>query len=91
MVSSNRACFHDSLKYKRIYKSNQHFQQFSDNINDSVKECIFMAGNVYKIISGIGMLILVYLLLANGSNTTNIISSIASNATTGIKTLQGRG
>jgi len=50
-----------------------------------------MAGNVYKIISGIGMLILVYLLLANGSNTTNIISSIASNATTGIKTLQGRG
>jgi len=47
-------------------------------------------GNVYKIITGIGLLIFVYLLLANGTATTGVISTIASNSINGIKTLQGR-
>lgn len=46
--------------------------------------------NVYKIVTGIGLLIFVYLLVANGSSTANIINSIAMNSISGIKTLQGR-
>lgn len=45
---------------------------------------------VFDAIAGIGMLIAVYLFLANAKSTTSIISSLASNATSGIKTLQGR-
>jgi len=49
-----------------------------------------MAGNIYKIISGIGMLILVYLLLSHGTTTASIIETLASNSIKGVKTLQGR-
>ena len=45
---------------------------------------------VYKVIAGIGMLIFVYLILINYQGTTSVIQSLASNATYGIKTLQGR-
>lgn len=46
---------------------------------------------VLTIASGIGLLIAVYLFLSRGSDTVNIINSLASNTTAGIKTLQGRG
>ncbi|MGE6604857.1 hypothetical protein ACQKEY_24575 [Lysinibacillus fusiformis] len=45
---------------------------------------------VFDVLSGIGILIAIYLFLANGKSTTSIISTIASNTTAGIKTLQGR-
>ncbi|MDA2738820.1 hypothetical protein PDQ75_27175 [Bacillus cereus group sp. Bc015] len=45
---------------------------------------------VLGIISGIGMLIAVYLFLNNAKQTTQIIDSIAGNGVKGIKTLQGR-
>lgn len=41
-------------------------------------------------ISGIGMLIFVYLVLRNGDETTSIIRAIADSGTSAIKTLQGR-
>lgn len=46
--------------------------------------------NVYKVVAGIGMLIFVYLLVANATGTTSIVQTIASNSVSGIKTLQGR-
>jgi hypothetical protein len=45
---------------------------------------------VFDVLSGIGILIAIYLFLVNGKSTTSIISTIASNTTAGIKTLQGR-
>lgn len=47
-------------------------------------------GRLVEIISGMGILIGIFLFLNNGSATVNIINSIAGNATQGIKTLQGR-
>lgn len=44
-----------------------------------------------KVVSGIGLLIAIYLFVANASQTTKIIESIGSNTTKGIKVLQGRG
>ena len=41
-------------------------------------------------LSGIGMLIFVYLVLRNGDDSVNIIKAIASSGTSAIKTLQGR-
>ena len=41
-------------------------------------------------ISGIGILIFVYLVLRHGDQTVNIISQFANSATSGIKALQGR-
>ena len=41
-------------------------------------------------LSGIGILIFVYLVLRNGDETTSIIRAIASSGTSAIKTLQGR-
>ncbi len=46
--------------------------------------------NFSKIATGIGLLILVYLLVKNSMGTTSVINSLATNATAGIKTLQGR-
>lgn len=43
-----------------------------------------------QVLTGIGMLIAIYLFLANGSKTVQIIESLASNGVKGIKTLQGR-
>lgn len=45
---------------------------------------------VFDVLAGIGVLIGIYLFLANYTATTAIISTFASNATQGIKTLQGR-
>lgn len=45
---------------------------------------------VFDIVGGIGLLIMLYLFLANGKQTTSIINSIAGNSVKGIKTLQGR-
>lgn len=45
---------------------------------------------IVKILSGIGILIAIYLFLSNGSQTVKIINSVATNMTTGIQVLQGR-
>lgn len=45
---------------------------------------------VMEIASGIGILIAIYLFLANGNNTVKIINSLGSNTISGIKVLQGR-
>lgn len=45
---------------------------------------------VFEVISGIGILIAVYLFLSNYKATTSIISSISTNSISGIKVLQGR-
>lgn len=42
------------------------------------------------ILSGIGVLIAIFLFLNNGTKTVSIINSLASNSIAGIKTLQGR-
>ena len=41
-------------------------------------------------ISGMGLLIFVYLVLRNGDESVNIIRAIANSGTSAIKTLQGR-
>ena len=41
-------------------------------------------------LSGIGMLIFVYLILRRGDETVSIIKAIANSGTSAIKTLQGR-
>lgn len=46
---------------------------------------------VVTVLTGIGVLIGIYLFLANGKETTSIINSIGSNGISGIKVLQGRG
>lgn len=45
---------------------------------------------IVTILTGIGMLIGMYLLIANGDKTVKIIDTLAKNSTAGIKTLQGR-
>lgn len=45
---------------------------------------------VVEVLSGIGILIGIYLFLSNGKQTVNIIDTIGSNSIKGIKTLQGR-
>jgi len=47
-------------------------------------------GKLIVILSGIGMLIAIYLFLSRSKDTVNVINSLASNATKGISTLQGR-
>jgi len=46
--------------------------------------------NVMTILTGIGMLIAVYLFLSRSRETVAIIDSISRNATAGIKVLQAR-
>lgn len=46
--------------------------------------------SIGKITAGVGLLIGIYLFLANSDATTKIINSFASNSVYGIKTLQGR-
>jgi len=46
--------------------------------------------NIIKILTGIMVLIVIYLFLANGKETVKIINSIASNTIDGIQVLQGR-
>jgi uncharacterized protein (UPF0254 family) len=45
---------------------------------------------VLKIASGIFMLILVYLLVANATKTVQVINALSSPTLQGIRTLQGR-
>ena len=45
---------------------------------------------VTEILSGIGILIALYLILSNAKGTSNLISSFMDSMTKGIKTLQGR-
>ena len=47
--------------------------------------------SVTEILSGIGILIGLYLILSQGSASVNLIKSIMDSATNGIKVLQGRG
>lgn len=46
--------------------------------------------SIVKIAGGIGVLIGIYLFLANGNYTVKIINAIAGNTIDGITTLQGR-
>ena len=41
-------------------------------------------------ISGIGILIFVYLIISNGEQTTSIIKALGTTGVSGIKALQGR-
>jgi hypothetical protein len=43
-----------------------------------------------KVIGGIGVLIGIYLFIANADQTAKVISTISSNSIKGIQTLQGR-
>ncbi|MCZ8507026.1 hypothetical protein O9895_18570 [Clostridioides difficile] len=45
---------------------------------------------IAKVLSGICMLITIYLFLSKGTQTVNIINSLGKNSVSGIKTLQGR-
>lgn len=49
-----------------------------------------MTNQIFGVISGIGVLIAIYLFISNARSTTSIINSIASNAIDGIQVLQGR-
>lgn len=46
--------------------------------------------NLGKIISGIGVLIAMYLVISRADQSAKIVGTIASNSINGIKTLQGR-
>lgn len=46
--------------------------------------------DIVAILSGIGLLIAIYLFLSRADESVKIINSIASNTTKGISTLQGR-
>ena len=47
-------------------------------------------GHLTKILSGIGILIGLYLVLSKGTNATKLISGVMDSAVNGIKVLQGR-
>lgn len=49
-----------------------------------------MMNHISSWIAGIGMLIAVYLILSNASESVKIVNSIASNSIKGIQVLQGR-
>lgn len=50
-----------------------------------------MGNKIVEVISGIFVLIAIFLFLSNARATTSIISTIASNSIRGITVLQGRG
>lgn len=45
---------------------------------------------IFDVVSGMGILIAIFLFLNNGNSTVSIIQTIGQNTTAGIKTLQGR-
>ena len=47
-------------------------------------------GSIVRIISGMGILIAIYLFVKNANGTASIISSIGSNSVNMVQTLQGR-
>lgn len=56
-----------------------------------IKEKGFCSMNdIIKIVSGIGVLIAIYLFVKNSDSTAKIINSFAYNSVQGIKALQGR-
>ena len=55
------------------------------------KKGVCVMHTVTKVLSGIGILIGIYLILSNGHETSKLINSVMSSATNGIKVLQGRG
>lgn len=50
-----------------------------------------MMHTIVKVLTGTGLLIMLYLFLSHGNQTAKIIDSLASNSIKGIATLQGRG
>lgn len=46
---------------------------------------------ITKVLSGIGILIAIYLVLSQGSATTKLITGVLDGSANMIKTLQGRG
>ncbi|MGE7114941.1 hypothetical protein [Lysinibacillus sp. NPDC047702] len=49
-----------------------------------------MSNKIFEVVSGVGILIAIFLFLNNYKATTSIIGTLASNSISGIKTLQGR-
>lgn len=49
-----------------------------------------MGSKIITVLSGIGLLIFVFLLLSRGDETVDIIKTIADSSVSGIRTLQGR-
>lgn len=47
-------------------------------------------GTLYKVISGIGILIAIFLVLNNASASVKVVDVIGKNAINGISVLQGR-
>jgi uncharacterized protein YoxC len=50
-----------------------------------------MSSTVKDIVAGIFMCVIVYLLISNGTKTSQVIDSLAKGAGSMTKTLQGRG
>ena len=48
-------------------------------------------GRIVEIISGIGVLIAIYLFVSNADGTASIIKQLGASSSSMIKTLQGRG
>lgn len=46
--------------------------------------------DLVAILSGVGLLIAIYLFLSRGNDTVKIINAMATNSVKGISTLQGR-
>ena len=46
--------------------------------------------NLIKILSGIGLLIGIFLVINQGDSTSKLVNTISSNSIRGIKVLQGR-
>lgn len=49
-----------------------------------------MVSRIVEVLSGMGILIAIYLLLSNGEQTTSIIRQLGNTVTGSVKTLQGR-
>lgn len=47
-------------------------------------------GTLYKVLSGIGVLIAIFLVLNNASASVDVVNVIGKNAINGISVLQGR-
>lgn len=45
---------------------------------------------IVDVLAGIGILIAIYLFIANGTNSVRIVNALGTNTISGIKTLQGR-
>ena len=50
-----------------------------------------MRGSIVEIVSGMGVLIAIYLFLSKGDSTVNIIKQLGSSSSSMVRTLQGRG